>query len=352
MHKKLLAPLIGIVSVIISLLIIEVFARVYLPEFSDTFVIPINDVNQKYHHPLSERISEPKEDSYRILFLGDSFTQGFNGEENSFPSLVNENFKNRSASCNVQVFNLGTGSYSPSIEAVLLRDYAPKLKPNMVVLALDDSDPQDDYVYKDALVIDESGMPVSVYPRLLGVPEELDQLARKLKILRLIFGAYQYYFSASPKASDKERQVLGHIENRLGHYRAGDDEAWNAAFERTLGLVDKIREYCVRNQIQLVIVNYPYAPAVTNQYAQKWAQGFNLNSSQLLTSRFHAYVKNYATEKKIHYYNFTGFLGDLEDHNGIYREDDGHFTILGDTYLADQLTIFLNSLIPQCTSMG
>jgi hypothetical protein len=105
----------------------------------------------------------------RIIFVGDSFTWGMGVKDrstNAFPPLVGKYFSDSSvpgvAPRAVQTFNLGTVSYSPSIYGVVLRDFAPVLNPDIVVLGLDDSDPQDDLIYRSMLRTDDKGLPLSV----------------------------------------------------------------------------------------------------------------------------------------------------------------------------------------------
>ena len=91
----------------------------------------------------------------------------------------------------VQTFNLGMVSYSPSIYGVVLRDYAPLLKPDILVLSLDDSDPQDDLLYSHLVKTDDRGLPESVYPGLPGVPDLLIPVAKQIKLVRLASGIFR-----------------------------------------------------------------------------------------------------------------------------------------------------------------
>src|SRR5262249_22649925 len=189
------------VSLSVAFAFAEFIDRVFLPEASDTIVIPIGSINQKYHHPPSwPPIPPPMPDAVRIVFVGDSFTWGMGVTDrgsNAFPPLVGRYFREGSvegvAPRTVQTFNLGARSYSPSIYGVVLRDYAPILKPHIVVLALDDSDPQDDLLYKNSLKTDDRGLPLAVYPGLPGVPDSLLPVAKRIKLVRHVSGLYDKF---------------------------------------------------------------------------------------------------------------------------------------------------------------
>jgi hypothetical protein len=121
--------------------------------------------------------------------LGDSFTWGSCDAKDTFPRLVQTYFRDGTVPGvpprNVQVFNLGTVSYSPSIYGILVKEYVPQIKPHLVVIAVDDSDPQDDLLYARTMIKDAQGLPESVRPYLEGVPEFLLPLAYRVKLIRV-----------------------------------------------------------------------------------------------------------------------------------------------------------------------
>lgn len=161
-------------SIILSLVFLELGCRFLLPEVSDTFIIKLRSVGNRYHHRYNGERKSLQKDRFRIAFLGDSFTEGMGvSRKDAFPQLVGKYFnegKITGEAILVQTFNLGTRSYSPSIYGVVARDFFPKIKPDLVVLAVDDSDPQDDLLYRFSLKVDEHGLPLSVYPVIPGVP--------------------------------------------------------------------------------------------------------------------------------------------------------------------------------------
>ncbi|MBU3759650.1 MAG: SGNH/GDSL hydrolase family protein [Candidatus Omnitrophica bacterium] len=79
--------------------------------------------------------------SFRIVFLGDSYTFGWAiSDEDVHPRKVEEILQ-AERNKDVSVFNLGVPGYSTVTEAALLRDWIDDLKPDLVVL---------DYVMNDA----------------------------------------------------------------------------------------------------------------------------------------------------------------------------------------------------------
>jgi len=277
--------IIMIFGLAVGLVIAELAARRFLPEVSDTFIVKMKDATCKYHHPATfrEPLETPDNNAYRIMFIGDSFTYGFCNIDFVFPKLVGQYFKSGAVDgltpINVQTFNLGVSSYSPSIECVILRDYAPKLLPNLVVIAVDDSDAQDDFIYKDMVIKDISGMPLAVYPGLPGVPKYLLPLARQSKLLRVTCGILsQKAEQLAPKSKTEEEIAFDGCGNRYGHYLPDSEQKWAPALERTIGYVDKMVKYCRKRDIEVALVNYPYPPAVTQKYGVTWRGPYSMHA--------------------------------------------------------------------------
>jgi hypothetical protein len=345
------------VSTTVALVMAEFICRAFVSEVSDTLIVQLRTADEKFHHPLARPVDPPDPAAFRILFLGDSFTftWGTCPPEYSFPALVQTLFregKGPNGPRHVQSINLGTPSYSPSVYGVLLREFLPRLKPHLVVIAVDDSDPQDDYWYRKSLVVDSDGLPVSVYPHLAGVPTWLSPAARKVKLIRVVLGRlYPAIRDAlnergwGGEDEDEDEHAFAHRDNRYAHFRTEVSPSWQPRFDRTLGLLDAELSYCAKNGVPVALVNYPYAPAVTTRYALEWRKGFNLDADELYDPVFHALQRDLAASRGVPYYDFTDYLRRLPDLEGIYNEDDGHYSSLGNTHFAKELVRFLAPLV-------
>ncbi len=103
--------------------------------------------------------------TFRILMLGDSFTEGdgvFSNE--TFSKRLEEKLQSFSSPVKFEVINAGVGSYSPLLEYLYLKNYGLQLQPDLVILNFDLSDVYDDISYTAAARFDENGLPVGVSP--------------------------------------------------------------------------------------------------------------------------------------------------------------------------------------------
>ncbi len=339
-------------SLAVSLCAAEWLSRRFLPEVNDSHVIRVRDVLEIRHHPLvlREPLPEPDPSAVRIAFLGDSFTWGVCGPEETFPRLVQAYFRNGSVAGvpprNVQVFNLGNVSYSPGIYGILAKEYLPKLKPHLVVIAVDDSDPQDDLLYGRTMVRDGQGLAVSVRPYLEGVPEWLEPLAYRVKLVRLTCSVLQQRVWSRLLTPDEisQRELLS-FANRYEHYRPEAVDKWRPAFETTADLLLALDRY-IRSQGSLaVILNYPYAPLVTRDYCLQWRKQFKLGADTLYDPAFHEFLRGFARAHEIPYYDFTPAMKGMPDLAGMFWEENGHYSGKANAAFAREIVRFIDPLM-------
>lgn len=106
------------------------------------------------------RVVEEKSGLPRIVFLGDSFTEGLGCIQEDTVSGVVERELNKQGP-RVEVLNGGRSSYSPLLEYQRLKKFfAAGYEADVVVLLYDVSDPQDEIAYSARYQFAEDGEPV------------------------------------------------------------------------------------------------------------------------------------------------------------------------------------------------
>jgi hypothetical protein len=114
----------------------------------------------------------------RVLFLGDSFMEGVKltpegyvptSSSDTVPVQV-RHFYRELTRRNLCVFNAGFGSYAPSIYVPQAKRLVPLIKPDLVVIDVDETDIWDDfYRYRKLTVRDANGSIIAVRPSPLGI---------------------------------------------------------------------------------------------------------------------------------------------------------------------------------------
>lgn len=100
-----------------------------------------------------------------ILFMGDSFMEGFD-DKHTIPQYIWEYFQKTSlAGYPINLLNAGCSSYAPIIFIVEARQLIPKLKPDIVVVDIDETDIIDhNFRYQGLIVRDAHDVVTAVKP--------------------------------------------------------------------------------------------------------------------------------------------------------------------------------------------
>src|SRR5712692_10500291 len=99
---------------------------------------------------------------FRILMLGDSFTEGGGLPSAETVAKRVERALNGDRCGTYEVVNAGVASYSPILEYLLLQRLAPVLQPDLVVVNFDMTDVHDDVVRTATAILDGRGLPLAV----------------------------------------------------------------------------------------------------------------------------------------------------------------------------------------------
>lgn len=108
----------------------------------------------------------------KLLFMGDSFMQGL-GIDDTIPVHVRDYFHD-ALHKEICAVNAGASSYSPSVYVPQAKKLIPKVRPDVVIIDIDETDLWDDYYrYRQLVVRDLSGSIVAV--RRTPLAEEFRQ---------------------------------------------------------------------------------------------------------------------------------------------------------------------------------
>ncbi|MBR0830999.1 SGNH/GDSL hydrolase family protein [Bradyrhizobium manausense] len=102
-----------------------------------------------------------------VLFMGDSFMEGYD-DENTLPYQVAKYFRKERDIC-LKTHNAGYTSYSPSIFIPQAKKLLPIVRPDYIVVDVDETDLYDDFArYRKLIVRNERGQNVGVKASPIG----------------------------------------------------------------------------------------------------------------------------------------------------------------------------------------
>lgn len=209
--------------------------------------------------------------TYRIFYLGDSFTEGCVPMDQSVPSVIERRLKELRCNATFEVINTGTSSYSPLIYLVLLRKVLPQYRPDLIVVNVDLTDDFDDWKYHHTAQHDEENVPVAVAP---GSPFSAPDTVNFWQRLRVFLYRNSALFNVlmqvrdlrtgqrveSERLSDEAATAL----HKRGQYtrwswtRDKWDDLTKTNVERTLQSVALLVREARQQQIKVVVTGVPH----------------------------------------------------------------------------------------------
>jgi len=221
-------------------------------------------------------------DNTRIVFIGDSFTEGVGfSYKNSFVGLVEKQF----ASKNIEVLNAAVSSYSPIVYYRKIKYYIEEvgLKFDQLVLFMDISDIQDEIL---SYSFDNTG---NVVAHTLSKENELDEKLKHFIASNTIFLSNLRIFIRKLKKKTPSMRVPKH-EDSVNVYRSLwtiKDDVYSEYGKEGVALAKKrmnmLSELLKKNNIKLTVVVYPWPDQIWHKDLdskqvkiwKKWAQSHN-----------------------------------------------------------------------------
>ena len=218
---------------------------------------------------------------FRILMLGDSFTEG-GGLENdeTVAKIVETGLRRGPCGNGVDVINAGHASYSPILEYLLLREPGLRLQPDLVVLNFDMTDLHDDFVRTRIARLDAQGLPAAVVPdrrieTWLIMPPVFPRPLRWLEDRMARLAAYQAFRKSKPgtwlfgrftlsQAQVEAKGLIGNLRyDRLALARDEDFPDVREGWTLTRRYLTGIHELARGHGAGFALVVYPHAYQVS-----------------------------------------------------------------------------------------
>lgn len=259
----------------------------------------------------------------RILFMGDSFMQGLGGKE-EIPWQVWSHYQ--ASGISMIPFNAGCYSYSPSIFIVQAKKLLPLVKPDAVVMIIDNTDMGDDaYRYREFVVRDAQGKIIAVKSNpgyAFFIRGFLDIKQHSLYLTKLIHKYYHTRFAHPQFDQGKTFRISEWIEDSITCQDPDVAQKYGAEL--------KLFEANLRELADVLIENLGTGQKVMwvchpNPFHLKTPEGQKAPNQLVFDT-----VERVAREKGIHYYNSTNDMRrDLgADFSKYYLKGDPvyHFT--------------------------
>lgn len=286
--------------------------------------------------------------TFRILMLGDSFTEG-GGLENdeTVAKIVEAGLRSGACGNAVDVVNAGHASYSPILQYLLLRDVGLRLQPDLVVLNFDMTDVHDDFVRTRIARLDADGLPTAVVgdrriETWLIMPPVFPRPLRWLedRIARLM--VYQSFRKSKPgiwlfgrftlsQAQIEAKGLIGNLRyDRLAIARDADFPDAREGWALTRRYLGGIQDLARRDGAGFALVIYPHAYQVTATASPGGRARMGMGAGLFRSTRPFAIVEELGARRQFPVINLLELFRQRESTQGpLFRERDFHHTKAG-----------------------
>lgn len=303
--------------------------------------------------------------TFRVLMLGDSFTEGAGLRlEDTVAKRVERALGARGCRT-YEVVNAGAASYSPILEYLQLERLAPVLTPDLVILNFDMTDVHDDVVRTATAVLDARGLPLAV-PNdptresavLLPPPRALGPLGRALPHLAVYqavrkSGPGQWLFGSVRPSPERLQAdgLVGDLErDPIAIARDGDDAALARGWALTERYLVGIRDRARGRGIPFVLVVYPHPYQVSAEESRAGRRQIGAGPGLYASTRPFARLEALGRREGFPVVNLLESFRARLAEGPLFRAGDIHHTPAGAAVFADGIVTSLRALdvLPRC----
>jgi len=280
----------------------------------------------------------------RILFIGDSFTEGvFLNYQDTFVGIVDEVYKKK----NIEVLNAGKTSYSPIIyyKKIEYLINIEKLKFDEVILFLDISDIHDELYYDLDInnnVINRNDKVIKYNLVKFNFKKSLTQ--NFLVTSQLLFNLWSIFLKNEESEEKYKKEITKEYYNVIYSKHFNKDKwifsqdtspRFDQAVNNSLKYLDKLKLLLDKNNINLIVVVYPWPSNIffndlESKYVKIWDEWTKKNSVRYI-NLFPFFINiNSSNNEKYHF---------IKKH---YFESDIHFNKFGNKFIAEKILLELN----------
>jgi GDSL-like Lipase/Acylhydrolase family len=282
------------------------------------------------------------DDLCRILVLGDSFTFGVGVRNDQTFSALLERALNKRASFKVEVLNAGVNSYAPILEYLFFKTHGVLWNPDVVVLAFDMSDLEQEQYYRTRARFDGSGSPLAV-DGLEDYRATRCTLAAWIRnhlfvgswLLRL--SLRQHVGTVAPTLDDVVTQ--GNIRV-LQHTLEGDREDRTAAWRNVFQSIGLVNQMAKAKGIAFVLLTYPWGHQVGEHEWTIGRQEF-LPQGSVTSDRSVEKLRRFAESEGVPFLDLFPAFRRYSAGEKLFWDVDMHWTASGHALAAEQLLRFL-----------
>ncbi|MHB8882711.1 MAG: SGNH/GDSL hydrolase family protein [Thermodesulfovibrionales bacterium] len=309
---------------------------------------------------------------YRIMAIGDSFTYGWGVSLADAWAKVLEK-RLQAKDLDVEVLNFGQGGAFTSNYKTYAKKAIPILRPNLVIVGLLQGDDLAQLIEDENRFKNRSTLAVGISRlkslSLKSVTKKAFKNTLHFMETKGVFDIHDEWLNASKNIinnmpeypgirymtfSPEVRRLFesGNLNPALISYglyfpdrnsiaNDPDNPETKSAIIRMRNDLREIKQICIENKAELLIVNIPCAPFVNHAAVHYADMGFFLSEHLLQNNRIDSIYQNIARDINAKYLQLTNvFMNESKNHD-LYFHYDGHMNKQGHLLLAEEIDKYL-----------
>jgi hypothetical protein len=259
-----------------------------------------------------------------VLFLGDSFIEGYD-DKNTLPYHVEEYFKRREV-C-LKTYNAGYTSYSPAIFVPQAKKLLPIVRPDYIVVDVDETDLYDDFArYRKLIVRNERGQNIGVkaspigHECSVGLMEARNHPLYLMRFVAKLWHSYVHMPSVIEKYRDSDLTLFSYSQDHGVDVEHKYADALLAFRQNLQELADVLKDY-TKDGSRVLFIFHPHVQHLKPDAAgrlwnnlvsssvQKVCVANNFlffNATETLKQRFGSHPENFYWKTGDMHYDFKG----------------------------------------------
>lgn len=303
----------------------------------------------------SEYSIEKPENTYRILMLGDSFTEGYGVQLKDIFSKIVEEKLNLQDKERFEVINTGITGYSPLLEYLYLKKYGLEFDPDLVVMNFSMTDFYDDLIYGDKeLLVEKDKLFKEEIPSTTWMPS----ISQKIKWwLHQNLVLYDFLVLRLKRIVNPGVYKKNIIDFEKGNIQSDqfaitreeiNEKDYVLLLENSTENLLKIKQLLTENNIGFALVIIPYGHQVNDREWRKGRDFWGFEKGKIYSNQSISDLVDFAIANKIEildllpiYKKASRFFWD----GNYYYPYDGHWNKKGHQLAAEKIYEFIYPII-------
>ena len=284
---------------------------------------------------------------FRILALGDSFTEGKGvNDDETFCYLVNRQLNQTSnkEGATYEVLNSGVDSYAPLLEYLYLKTKGIKFEPDFVVMFYDMSDLIQTRRYLKHADFDREGRVIRVRPQADSWSFQLSTFMKsRFYFLSILYNSLNDKIFGD--RARKEAAIGKPTKDSLKFSLSADQTPWINDWQKVFNDIEATDVFCRERNIGFAVVIYPWGHQVNNVEWNIGRKQYGIPVNYTAPAAVADMLVAKLNRRGIDTLNLFPVFRNYQGSERLYYRKDMHWRKEGHTLAAGHVTTFLKSLI-------